>query len=212
MHLICPAVLTEAKGLSIGAAAFFAFVGLLLWGFGWRWHRFWVVFAVTLTAGVVGIGVGRTGGTQVLVVGVLLSIAVGMLALEVAKITAFISAGTAAWVAAQAVMPQAQELWAVFLCGGLIGVVLYRLWTMLATALVGVLLFWHCVFILLDTTGVFVASEFAEKYTALLNGGIVLGAILGVGVQGWTGRAAGGGATEKGDQPKEKAKPAFAAV
>lgn len=213
MHLICPAVLAEAKGLSIGAAAFFAFVGLLLWGFGWRWHRFWVVFAVTLTAGVVGIGVGRTGGTQVLVVGVLLSIAVGMLALEVAKITAFVSAGTAAWVAAQAVMPQAQELWAVFLCGGLIGVVLYRVWTMLATALVGALLFWHCVFILLDTAGVFVASEFAEKYTALLNGGIVLGAILGVGVQGWTGRAAGGGeANEKGGTSKEKAKPALAAA
>jgi hypothetical protein len=213
MHLICPAVLAEAKGLSIGAAAFFAFVGLLLWGFGWRWHRFWVVFAVTLTAGVVGIGVGRTGGTQVLVVGVLLSIAVGMLALEVAKITAFVSAGTAAWVAAQAVMPQAQELWAVFLCGGLIGVVLYRVWTMLATALVGVLLFWHCVFILLDTAGVFVASEFAEKYTALLNGGIVLGAILGVGVQGWTGRAAGGGeADEKGGTSKEKAKQALAAA
>ncbi len=109
-------------------------------------------------------------------------------------------------------MPQAQELWAVFLCGGLIGVVLYRVWTMLATALVGVLLFWHCVFILLDTAGVFVASEFAEKYTALLNGGIVLGAILGVGVQGWTGRAAGGEADEKDGTSKEKAKQALAAA
>ena len=36
---------------------------------------------------------------------------------------------------AQAVMPEAHELWAVFLCGGLVGVVLYRLWTMLATSL-----------------------------------------------------------------------------
>jgi hypothetical protein len=212
MHLICPAVLTEAKGLSIGAAAFFAFVGLLLWAFGWRWHRFWVVFAVTLTAGVVGIGAGKTAGTQVLVVGVLLSIAVGMLALEVAKITAFVSAGTAAWVAAQAVMPQAQELWAMFLCGGLLGVVLYRLWTMLATALVGVLVFWHCVFILLEQAGLFVAAEFAEKYTALLNGGIVLGAILGIGVQAWTGKQAAGGDKAKDDSPKGKAKPALAAA
>lgn len=216
MHLLSPAVLADAKGLSIGAAAFFAFVGLLLWGFGWRWHRFWVVFAVTLTAGVVGIGAGRMAGTQVLVVGVLLSIAIGMLALEVAKITAFLSAGTAAWVAAQAVMPQAQELWAVFLCGGLIGVVLYRLWTMLATSLVGVLLFWHSVLILLDTGGVFVASEFAEKYAAVLNGAVALVTVIGVGVQAWTGRGAAGASAEEGKEkvakPKAKAKPALAAA
>ncbi len=216
MHLICPAVLTDAKGLSIGAAAFFAFVGILLWGFGWRWHRFWVVFAVTLTAGIVGIGAGRTGGTQVLVVGVLLSIAVGMLALEVAKITAFLSAGTAAWVAAQAVMPQAQELWAVFLCGGLIGVVLYRLWTMLATALVGVLLFWHCMFVLLEQAGVFVAAEFADTYTAWLNGGVIVAAILGIGVQAWTSKAGGGEGgkeqEEKDEKPQGKGKPALAAA
>ncbi len=214
MHLICPAVLTDAKGLSIGAAAFFAFVGLLLWGFGWRWHRFWVVFAVTLTAGVVGIGAGRTGGTQVLVVGVLLSIAIGMLALEVAKITAFVSAGTAAWVAAQAVMPQAQELWAVFLCGGLIGVVLYRLWTMLATSLVGVLLFWHCVFLLLEQSGAVEAAAFAEKHSAWLNGGVVVVTVTGIGVQAWTGKAFGGekGKESEKGEAKEKGKPALAAA
>lgn len=213
MHLICPAVLTDAKGLSIGAASFFAFVGLLLWGFGWRWHRFWVVFAVTLTAGIVGIGAGRTGGTQVLVVGVLLSIAIGMLALEVAKITAFVSAGTAAWVAAQAVMPQAQELWAVFLCGGLVGVVLYRLWTMLATSLVGALVFWHCVFVLLEQLGAVEAAAFAEKHAAWLNGGIVVVTITGIGVQAWTAKLQSGvkGEKEKGEA-KEKGKPALAAV
>ncbi len=214
MHLICPAVLADAKGLSIGAAAFFAFVGLLLWGFGWRWHRFWVVFAVTLTAGVVGIGAGRTGGTQVLVVGVLLAVAVGMLALEVAKITAFLSAGTAAWVAAQAVMPEAQELWAVFLCGGLIGVVLYRVWTMVATSLVGVLLFWHGVFILLDTAGVVNSPDFATQYTAVLNGGVVLATVIGIGVQSWTGKAASGDDAkdkEKAEKPKAKEKALAAA-
>lgn len=130
-----------------------------------------------------------------------------------AKITAFVSAGTAAWVAAQAVMPQAQELWAVFLCGGLVGVVLYRLWTMLATSLVGALLFWHCTFVLLEQAKVFVASDFAEKYTAWLNGGVVLATVLGIGAQAWTGKAAGGKEKEEKDEPqKEKAKPALAAA
>lgn len=188
MHLLSPAVLADAKGLSIGAAAFFLFVGVLLWGFGLRWHRFWVVFSVTLAAGVLGIGAGRTAGTQVLVVGVLLSIAVGMLALEVAKITAFLSAGTAAWVAAQSVMPEAQELWAVFLCGGLLGVVLYRLWTMLATSLIGVLLFGHSALVLVETSGLTPAAKFAEDYASVLNGWAILSLLIGVGVQSWTGR------------------------
>lgn len=215
MHLLSPAVLADAKGLSIGAAAFFLFVGTLLWGFGWRWHRFWVVFAVTLTAGVVGIGAGRSAGTQVLVVGVLLSIAIGMLALEVAKIIAFVSAGTAAWVAAQAVMPQAQELWAMFLCGGLVGIVLYRLWTMLATSLVGALLFGHAALTLADTAGWVSAGEFAEKYAALLNGWVALSVALGVGVQAWTGRAAKAtDGEEKEEKPavKSKAKHILAAA
>jgi hypothetical protein len=211
MHLLSPAVLTDAKGLSIGAAAFFLFVGTLLWGFGWRWHRFWVVFAVTVTAGVVGIGAGRSAGTQVLVVGVLLALAVGMLALEVAKIVAFASAGTAAWVAAQAVMPQAQELWAVFLCGGLVGVVLYRLWTMLATSLAGTLLFGHAALTLADTAGWVNAAEFADKHAALLNGWVALSLALGVGVQAWTGRGAKPGDGEEKEE-KSKGKAALAAA
>ena len=55
MTLICPDVLAEARGLSPGASGFLLFVGFLLWAFGWRWHRFWVVFAITLTAGLLGI-------------------------------------------------------------------------------------------------------------------------------------------------------------
>jgi hypothetical protein len=192
MHLISPAVLTDAKGLSIGAAAFLLFVGVLLWGFGWRWHRFWVVFAVTLTAGVLGIGAGRTAGAQVLVVGVLLSVAVGMLALEVAKIGAFLSAGTAGWVAGQAVMPQAQELWLMFVCGGLVGVVLYRLWTMLATSLVGVLLMGHAALVLVDSLKAIGPPDIATKYATILNWTVGVLVVAGVGVQSLTGRAAGG--------------------
>ena len=204
MHLLSPAVLTDAKGLSAGASAFFLFVGVLLWAFGWRWHKFWVVFAVTVAAGVLGLGAGKSSGTQVLVVGVLLSVAAGALALEIAKLAAFVSAGTAGWVAAQAVMPQAQELWAVFLCGGLVGVVLYRLWTMLATSLVGALLACHAVLALADGGGVVVAPEFAEKNTAVLNGYVVVVTLIGVGVQAWTGRAGegkkGDGKTDKGEK------------
>ena len=58
---------------------------------------------------------------------------------ELAKILAFVAGGVGAWLAVQWVLPQAQELWAVFLCGGLFGVLLYRLWTMMLTSLAGTL-------------------------------------------------------------------------
>ena len=50
MHLIAPDILSEARGLSPALSGVGALVGLLLWLFGWRWHRFWVVAAVTLAA------------------------------------------------------------------------------------------------------------------------------------------------------------------
>ena len=205
MHLISPAVLTDAKGLSVGAMAFFLFVGFLVWAFGWRWHKFWVVFAVTLTAGLLGISAGRTAGMQVLVVGVLVSIAAGLLALEIAKITAFLTGGTAAWLAAQSVMPEAQELWAVFLCGGLVGVVLYRLWTMLATSLVGVLLFWHAGLLMVEALGGVNVTELADKHAAVANGVVIGASLIGVLVQAKTGQAeAGGEAAEPKAEKKEK--------
>jgi hypothetical protein len=188
MHLIHPDVLAEARGLSLGAAGFLLFVGFLLWAFGWRWHRFWVVFAITLTAGMLGISAGRSAGSQVLVVGVLLAVAAGMLALELAKILAFVTGGVLAWVAAEAAFPQAQELWAIFLCGGLLGVALYRVWTMVATSVVGILLCWHSLLILGEMFGGFDAVKVATDYAVPLNIGVLVASLVGVLVQSRTGR------------------------
>ena len=184
MQLILPDVLTAARGLSPGAAGFLLLVGLLLWAVGWRWHRFWVVFGITLAAGLIGLTAGQSAGGQVMVVGVLLAVAAGMLALELAKILAFVTGGAAAWAAAQGVFPQVQELWAVFLSGGLIGVVLYQLWTMLTTSFLGVLVTWHAAFVLAEQFAKgFDAAKWVGDHAAALNGGVAVVALLGVFVQ-----------------------------
>src|SRR5689334_6810140 len=181
MQLIHPDVLAAARGLSPGATGFLLLVGVLLWAVGWRWHRFWVVFGITLAAGLVGLTVGRSSGGQVMVVGVLLAVAAGLLALELARILAFVTGGAAAWAAAQAVFPQVQELWAVFLSGGLIGVVLYQLWTMLTTSLLGVLVGWHAGFVLAEQLSPgFDAAKWAGEHSAALNGAVIVAAVLGV--------------------------------
>lgn len=189
MQLIAPDVLAASHGLSVGAAGMLALIGLMLWACGWRWHRFWVVFGMTLLAGVIGLNAGEsTGGRQVMVVGILVAVAAGMLALELAKILSFITGGVAGWVAAQTVFPQAQELWVVFLSGGLLGVVLYQLWTMLITSFLGVLLTWHAGFLLAESLAKIDAMNLVAKHSAALNGGVIAVSVLGVLVQVRTAR------------------------
>ncbi len=183
MQLIAPDVLAAGRGLSIGACGFLLLAGTCLWALGWRWHRFWIVFGLTLGAGLAGLSAGQPGGGQVMIVGVLLAVTAGMLALELARLLAFLTGGVAAWAGAQAVLPQAQELWAVFLSGGLMGVVLYQLWTMLTTSLVGVLLTWHAGLILLEGLGKVDVVALATKHAIALNGGVVAATLIGVLVQ-----------------------------
>src|SRR4029453_13514980 len=134
MQLIAPDILAEARGLTGAMWGTIRVLGIALWLFGWQWHRFWIVAGITLAAGLLGLNAGRAqGGTQIMAVGILLAVAAGMMALELAKVFAFVAGGCGAWLAVQWVFPQAQELWAVFLSGGLFGLILYRIWTMLLT-------------------------------------------------------------------------------
>lgn len=188
MQLIAPDVLESARGLSNGASAFLALVGLLLWLTGWRWHRFWIVFGITLSAGLIGLNAGHSsGGRQVMVIGVLLAVSAGLLALELAKVLSFITGGMAAWVGAQTIFPQSQELWPIFLAGGLVGVLLYQLWTMLSTSFLGVLITWHFGIIMIENLAKskFTAVEFAKEHAQALNGGVIAVTIIGVFVQAW---------------------------
>jgi hypothetical protein len=89
----------------------------------------------------------------------------------------------AAWAGAQALLPQAQELWAVFLSGGLLGVVLYQLWTMLTTSLIGVLVTWHTALILLEPLARLDVVALAARHAVALNGGVVAATLVGVLVQ-----------------------------
>jgi hypothetical protein len=151
MQLVAPDILAEARGLTGAMTGTIAVLGFALWLFGWRWHRFWIVSGITLAAGLIGLNAGRTsGGTQVMAIGILLAVSAGLIALELAKVLAFVAGGCGAWLAVQWVLPQAQELWAVFLCGGLFGLLLYRLWTMLLTSLIGTLLAVHASILLLE--------------------------------------------------------------
>ncbi|MDY3551573.1 hypothetical protein R5W24_000651 [Gemmata sp. JC717] len=189
MQLIAPDILAEARGMTGAMAGTITVLGVALWLFGWRWHRFWVVAGITLASGLIGLNAGRTsGGTQVMAVGILLAVSAGLLALELAKVLAFVAGGCGAWLAAQWVFPQAQELWAVFLCGGLFGILLYRLWTMLLTSLLGVLFAGHAGILLAEQVWALDTGDWVARNVAPLNGLVVGFVVLGVLLQAVSAR------------------------
>src|SRR5262245_324811 len=124
MQLIAPDILEELRGLSPALSSGAVLIGLMLVVCGWRWHRFWVVVAITVAGGLLGLHSGRASGGHILALGLLVGVAAGVLALELARILAFLAGGMAAWAAASALVPAARELWMVFLIGGLGGVLL----------------------------------------------------------------------------------------
>lgn len=192
MHLIAPDILAEARGLTVAMLGSLCALGFALWLFGWRWHRFWIVAGITLAAGLLGLTAGRAaGGTQIMAGGILVAVAAGMMALELAKVFAFVAGGCGAWLAVQAVVPQAQELWAVFLSGGLFGLLLYRLWTMLLTSLAGVLLAGHAALLLLEPALGLDPATWVAAHQAAVNGVAVGLTVLGVLLQALAARDAG---------------------
>ncbi|QJW97696.1 hypothetical protein [Frigoriglobus tundricola] len=206
MHLVAPDILAEARGLTGAMTGTIAVLGFALWLFGWRWHRFWIVSGITLAAGLIGLNAGRTsGGTQVMAVGILLAVSAGLIALELAKVLAFVAGGCGAWLAVQWVLPQAQELWAVFLCGGLFGLLLYRLWTMLLTSLIGTLLVVHAGLLLLEPLLEFDSVGWVTQNVPALNGVVVGLVVLGILLQSASAPDEGAAAETK-EKPKKKEK------
>jgi len=212
MQLIAPDILAEARGLTGAMTGTICVLGFALWLFGWRWHRFWIVAGITLASGLIGLNAGRTtNGTQVMAIGILLAVSAGLLALELAKVMAFVAGGCGAWLAVQWVLPQAQELWAVFLSGGLFGLLLYRVWTMLLTSLFGALLACHAGILLAEQIFHFDAVAWATRNTPALNGVGVGVVVLGILLQ-----AVSAPEEEEKEEPsevkeKEEEKPAPAA-
>ena len=72
MFLLSPDILFQATGLSIVGCLGLLIPGILLYLFGWRWHRFWVVLGMTFGGGLLGMVSGQVTGVHVLIVGLLL--------------------------------------------------------------------------------------------------------------------------------------------
>src|SRR5262245_29579046 len=134
MQLVWPEVLAEVSSLSLAVSGTGLALGVLLWLFGWVGHRFWIVLLATAGAGVLGLYLNPVFGAYALLVGGLLAVAAGVLALSLVRVVAFTAGGAALWLGVRAFAPAWNEPLVCFLVGGLVGVLLFRLWTMALTS------------------------------------------------------------------------------
>ncbi len=204
MQLIAPDVLAEARELSWVITATGLVLGDLLWLYGRRWHRFWIVVSITLAGGLFGLHSGRASGGHILATGILLAVSAGLMALELARLLAFLAAGLSVWLATSLVFPTGQELWIAFLIGGLVGVLLYQLWTMLITSFVGTLIASHALLSLLDRFAKIDSVRWATANQTILNGAVIALTILGLLAQSWLERWYRRRAKRKREEAEEK--------
>jgi hypothetical protein len=183
MSLLAPDILEEARGLSVALTGVGLMVGLLIWMFGWRGHRFWIVLATTVMAGLFGLSAGPEYGTTPVIAGVLLAVAAGVLALALVRVVAFVAGGVAGFLLLRELMPAWNEPLVSFLAGGLVGLLLFRVWTMVLTSLAGTLLMGYSGLSLADQYGKLNAVAVAENQATLLNGACAGLVVLGVVVQ-----------------------------
>src|SRR4051794_4559275 len=133
MEMIAPEILKDVSGLAVGLCVTGLLLGLALWLFGWRRHRFWVVVAITCGGGVYGLTEAQLLHAQPAVAGTLLALAAGVLALSLARVLAFGAGGVATLLAVQSLVPSWDQPLVSFVTGGLLGVLLFQIWVMILT-------------------------------------------------------------------------------
>jgi MFS family permease len=180
MQVVAPDLLAEACELSAAVSAAGLVLGLLLWLFGWRGHRFWVVLAATLLGGVAGLSASPAYGAQPLVAGLLAAVAAGVLALALVRVVAFAAGGLAACLLVRTFVPALDQPLLAWLVGGLVGVFFFRFWTMALTSLLGTLLIAYSALSLLQRLAKLQAAPWSDRNAQLLNGLCAGGCLLGV--------------------------------
>lgn len=180
MSIVAPDLFAEVSRLSVGACIIGIALGLALWLTGWWQHRFWVVAILSAIAGIVGLQQGRAAGVQPLVAGLLAALAAGWMAMELAKLLAFAGGGAVASLLAQQFMPNLHVPLIAFLAGGLLGVVLFRIWTIVLTSFLGATVTVYAGLALGKQVLRADIQGLVDHRPGLLNLGVALAALLGV--------------------------------
>ena len=169
MYIIATDILADLCSLSLGLIVLLVPVGLLLWLLGWWSHRFWIVLTATVIAGVFGLIEAATWRAQPILVGVLLAIAAGVLALALVRVITFAAGGFAGMYLVQLFLPTLQQPAICFLISGMVSLLLFRWFFMMFTSLLGSSLLVYATLALLHFREFLDAVAWADQNTLTLN-------------------------------------------
>jgi hypothetical protein len=179
MQMVSPELIADLCGLSLGLLLAGVVVGFVLWLFGWKSHRFWVVLLATIAAGVYGLQEAAVFKTPPLVAALLLAVAAGILALALLRLIAFGAGGLTGLIVVQAAAPSLDQPLIVFIVSGLVSLVLFRWFLMALTSVAGAVLLSHVGLALFHQSGTFDAAVWAEQSAALWSWVCLLAALFG---------------------------------
>ncbi len=183
MHLIAPDILREAQGLSLLPCLIALGIGFCLWMWGWRAHRFWIVFTATLSAGIYGLSIGPAHGTPSMVAGLLMAIAAGALALDAIRLIAFLAGAATAMTLSQRFMPNWNEPFLFFFLGGFLALLLFRYWMMALFSFLGAMINVHAGLCLWHRLKKIDMVEWSSSKGGLLDTAIIVSTVLGLMIQ-----------------------------
>lgn len=183
MIFVTPEILKECLELSQESVLLSLVIGFGLWIMGGWGHRFCIVLLATLLAGIFGLRNATVWGMQPLVAGLLLAVSAGALALSLARVGAFVAIGMATVYLSRMVVPNWHEPVAIFVGGGLVGILLFRFWIMTLASLAGSLIMAYSILCLLARHVRMDVLSWSEKNASLLSWSILGLAILGILIQ-----------------------------
>lgn len=183
MDLIVPDLLADVRQLSVVLPLGGVLAGLVLWLFGWWTHRFWVVLALTVLGGICGLHYAAELHTQPLLAALGVALAAGVLAMTLIRLLAFLAGGAAALVMVNTLALAPDYSFFAFFTGALLGLFLFRFWTMALTSLLGVLLIAYGSLALAANGLAFDVAGWCEAHPRLVDSLLGLMAIGGFVVQ-----------------------------
>ncbi|MBM3994206.1 MAG: hypothetical protein FJ303_08645 [Planctomycetes bacterium] len=169
MVLIATDILADLCSVSLGLLIALVPVGLLLWLFGWLGHRFWIVLAATVLAGLFGLLEATTWRVQPIVVAVLLAVAAGVLALAMVRVLTFAAGGFGGAFVVNLIFPTWEQHVICFLVSGLLCLLLFRWFFMALTSFTGTILLAYATLALLHFNDVLDAVTWSDDNAQLLS-------------------------------------------
>ena len=163
MNLVTSEIVADLSGLSPSILIAATVAGATLWLLGWWSHRFWVVLLATIGAGILGLFEAPAQRAQPLIASLLLALAAGLLALALVRLLAFLGGGVVGVATAHSFAPNFDQPLVLFLCCGLVSLLLFR-WCMMAlTSFAGASILMHGCLAFLQQRGTMDVADWLDK-------------------------------------------------